>query len=326
VDYYPLLDWLAALTDEPKPQFQDWTVTPVRWGHNNRLYRATCDETDVAVKFYRIDARDRAGREFESLKALQTTGLEIAPRALLLDRQRYSQPVTVQTWMSGEMREGPPENAQEWARLVDHYADCQSVTPQKSGVVLPEAVLTCQSAAEGVQKITSELLAFPVDARRAETLALIGRMQETRFPTWPEPELCLNRCDPSPGNLLRRDGPWVSVDWEYAGWGDAGFEIGDLMTHPNYFEVSREEWDNFLAQLGSRRPHDSTFPQRAWVYYAICLVRWTGVFSRIWHQRDAGLIDRARWRNYSPEWWASLPDRYEMYRSRAVEELHQWNF
>src|ERR1043165_1862994 len=80
-----------------------WQVTCIEGGANNLLYRATSAADDLAIKFCIRDERDRAGREFASLTTLQEAGLDLAPIPLLLDRERYSQPVMVQTWLEGEV-------------------------------------------------------------------------------------------------------------------------------------------------------------------------------------------------------------------------------
>jgi hypothetical protein len=42
---------------------------------------------------------------------------------------------------------------------------------------------------------------------------------------------------------MRRAGAWASVDWENSGWGDAAFEIADMMTHPAYVTVPAALWE-----------------------------------------------------------------------------------
>ena len=105
------LDQPRAPVDEACP---GWQITCIEGGANNLLYRATSVTDDLAIKFCIRDERDRAGREFASLTTLQEAGLDLAPTPLLLDRERYSQPVIVQTWLEGEVLTEPPATEAEW--------------------------------------------------------------------------------------------------------------------------------------------------------------------------------------------------------------------
>ena len=74
-------------------------ILPITGGANNLVYHATHQPEDYAVKFTMRDERDRAGREPAALSALQQAGLHIAPEPIWLDRERYTQPVVVQSWI-----------------------------------------------------------------------------------------------------------------------------------------------------------------------------------------------------------------------------------
>ncbi|CAA9555924.1 MAG: hypothetical protein AVDCRST_MAG88-1109, partial [uncultured Thermomicrobiales bacterium] len=104
----PLLDHLAATLPEGATTWQGWRVVPVHGGANNRLYRAARAGIELAVKFTVRDARDRAGREYGALLALQRAGLDLAPRPVLIERARYPQPAVVQGWLAGTVTEEPP--------------------------------------------------------------------------------------------------------------------------------------------------------------------------------------------------------------------------
>src|SRR5512139_1869716 len=103
----PLLDHLARSRPREEGLWPDWRITPIGGGRNNLLYRATGAAGDLAVKFTLRDARDRAGREYGALLALQAAGLDLAPVPVLLDRKRYPLPVVVQTWLPGEVSAAP---------------------------------------------------------------------------------------------------------------------------------------------------------------------------------------------------------------------------
>ena len=92
---HPLLDTLAAQGDAATTG--GWNITPLAGGANNKPYRATGELGDIVVKFTRRDERDRAGREYAALRLLQERAPGLAPRPVLLDRERYARPVVVQS-------------------------------------------------------------------------------------------------------------------------------------------------------------------------------------------------------------------------------------
>ncbi|MGN6696911.1 MAG: aminoglycoside phosphotransferase family protein, partial [Thermomicrobiales bacterium] len=230
----PLLDYLAASAPASATDWQDWPIAPIGGGANNRLYRASNRQADLAIKFTIRDARDRAGREYQALQALAASGLDIAPRAVLLDRDRYDLPVVVQTWLAGESISSPPATDADWQALLAHFAAAHTLTPACVTCALPAAVLTMESAAAGRQRIAEQGARLPLVAPPAALRDVLGRLERARFPDWPTPPMALTRCDANITNFVRRPGGWASVDWEYSGWGDPALDITDLLTHPAY--------------------------------------------------------------------------------------------
>jgi hypothetical protein len=96
-----------SVTNGEAHRWRAWQIVPVAGGANNRLQRATTTGADLAIKWMLRDERDRAGREYAALAALQSLGLDLAPSPLLLDRTSYPLPVVVQTWLPGEALTAP---------------------------------------------------------------------------------------------------------------------------------------------------------------------------------------------------------------------------
>src|SRR6478736_319694 len=107
--FLPLLDHLGRSTAVADGEWRDWQITRVAGAGNNLLYRATNITNDLAIKFTIRDERNRAGREYAALLALQQAGLAIAPEPLWLDRDSYAQPVVVQGWLAGTALAAPPD-------------------------------------------------------------------------------------------------------------------------------------------------------------------------------------------------------------------------
>ncbi|MBE0695785.1 MAG: phosphotransferase [Anaerolineaceae bacterium] len=118
-------------------EWQEWTIFSLGGGRNNHLYHVSKAENNFVVKFSRRDPRDRAGREYQALVLLQELNLMIAPQPILLERERYTFPVVVQSWLAGEMSDSLPGDHAAWMSLLEHYAVIHSVTQANVGTPGP---------------------------------------------------------------------------------------------------------------------------------------------------------------------------------------------
>lgn len=297
--YRPLLDYLAAAEPAYDSFFGEWHISPIRGGTNNRLYRARSLHGDFAVKFTLRDDRDRAAREFNTLRLLRAQGLVMAPQAVLLERDVYRQPVVVQTWVDGVQRGVPADDA-AWRTLLELYAHLHSLTPERVEAGLPEAILTASSAAQAVQRVREQAQRLPAGVLSAEAADLIGRLDGQAFPVWDVPPRALLRTDPNPDNFIRRDERLYAVDWENSGWGDPAFEIADLLSHAGYMDVPADRKDWIAAAYASMVGQPDVVT-RVNTYHTVLLVWWVVRFERylyeIPRQLDNRLVERpANWR------------------------------
>jgi thiamine kinase-like enzyme len=303
----PLLDHLARWRPTAAYTWDEWSIEPTGGGANNLLYRAQRPPHDLMVKFTIRDERDRAGREFGALQAIYRAGLSIAPRPVFFDRDSYEQPVVVQTFVPGEVSTAPPVNDEEWLRLVEHLLITHSVTPETSGVALLPAYNNASSAAQARRLVWEQAERIPVAARPLTLSLLLERMDGAPYPDWPAPQPALCHPDYNTHNLIRRPGLWASVDWEYAGWGDAACDVADLMLHPAYLGVSGDRWRWFVDRY-TARSSDPGSHCRIWVYARILSVYWVARLARYVREVPLGLDERLVER---PSGW--LDDRSNKY-------------
>lgn len=296
-----------------------WHITPVGGFHSHPVYRATRDSMDLAVKFVARGPRDGAGRENNALLALQESGLDIAPKPLLLDRDSYASPVVVMTWLDGEVRDAPPRSDEEWLLLARHHASLQVITPATSKVPLRTSLLSHKSARDAVERFTRQAETIAPDARPAEIEELVRYVEGLNLTDWPSPRLSLIRGDPNIQNFVRRAGSWASVDWEDSGWGDPAAEMGDLMAHPSYLSVPESRWEWLATEYG-KMLGDETADHRIRGYYVLTVAWWAALFAYKSHRlaqgdRDGQYIGRpADWEHY-------LRGKYEQYIVKARELL-----
>jgi aminoglycoside phosphotransferase (APT) family kinase protein len=292
-DLPPLIDRLASCGYPHTATVGRWKAMRVPRGRNNVVYRAGAGTQAVAVKFTTPDGRDRAGREHRALLALTEAGLDIAPKPLGLIRDGLPHPVVIGTWLEGTVSDEPPASDGEWDHLVRHYAAIHTVTHAGRRADLPMAVMTMTGAAAGRALLRAEverLLPVGVPPEIADLLRL---MTAARLPDLVAPRHCLCRCDTNIGNVIRRDDGWASVDWEYAGWGDAAFELADLTSHPAHQAVTRSCWRR-VAEMYSACHDDKDLLERAGVYEVLMTCWWEVRFTRMITGPEPGRLSSIR--------------------------------
>lgn len=326
-DLAPLLTFLST-RPASAAELNRWRIKPVGGGWNNLLYHACGPEGDFAIKFSRRDARDRAGREFAALALLKECAPGLAPEPVLLDRDCCPLPVVVQAWIEGETSAILPSTLEDWRALAEHYAAIHDAAIEPShGPFFPEirpAALTFDSAIDAVQYVLKELASIPEAGWTPGLRRLAARFEERAgsFPRWSAPPHVFCRSDPNILNIFRHaHRPWQSVDWENSGWGDPAFELGDLLAHPCYKTASPEHIQAFMDACAALHPGDPTFMTRVRTYYAIIIVRWTGIFARYWYQRDHLPPDSTRLAQAPAAWWHSLPDEHARCLTLAEQAL-----
>lgn len=312
-----LLRHLDSARPTASETWRRWQITPVAGGANALVYRVTRQPDDYAVKFTARDERDRAGREYAALGALQQAGLHIAPEPIWLDRMQYTQPVVVQSWLDGQMLAGPPQSDAEWAALLDHYCAIHSVTPDRTTVTLTNGVLNVSSGEAGKALVREQAARLPREAQPGRMRDLLGRFAGWSPPVWPAPPRTLVRVDGNWRNFMRRGGGLASVDWENSGWGDPAFELSELAVHPAY-EGPGSRWNQLVAGYVQRRD-DPTLVLRVATYTTIMLVWWVVRWARYRYEAPLGLDKRLAGR--PADWLAGVERQYDRYLAQAEAHL-----
>jgi aminoglycoside phosphotransferase (APT) family kinase protein len=306
----PLLDHLAEVQPTQEDAWQDWQISRVTGGRNNLLYRASGRAGALVVKFTVADGRDRAGREYESQSALQRAGLAIAPEPLLLDRVRYRQPVIVSTWVEGIVSETPPGTEAGWRDLVQHLASVHSVVPQSPASNLRPPTIHAATAEEGKRLVQEQVSRLPDKSLPTPLRTLLRRLEARPFPDWPPAPVRLCRLDNNVDNFIRRPGSWASVDWEYSGWGDPAFDLGNLLTHVSFLGVPAARWA-WVLDTYSELAEDAGVAIRAEAYRQILLVWWVARLARYLYEIPRGRDERlVAW---PEDWQVDVQAKYERF-------------
>lgn len=342
-----LMDHLAvAVPEQAQGRWQTWQIERVGGGMNNRLFRVQRDGEDYAIKFTMRDRRDRAGREWWALNLLRGAGFKLAPEPVWLDRNRYKQPVIVQTWLSGSVDDKLPEAEGEWEKLLAHLLAIHTLKPAPvrqrllghpmfmgvmrhlhaftSNQMLPglrPVVLHVTNAVDARAQIRWQMAQIPEPEQPRELQRLVERTNRTSFPTWRAPAQTFCRADPNIRNFIRRPETWVSVDWEYSGWGDPAFEIADFVTHIAHLDVPETRWIWFVDRYCAASS-DSACAERIAVYRVLMLVWWCARMARYLYETGQGL-DR-RLVESPADWQETKRRQYQHYVRRAEAALDAW--
>lgn len=316
-----LADNLASDWNEPR-QWQHWCICRIYGGLNNILYHVTNEDSDLAVKFTIRDGRRRAWREFHALRALQEAGLLIAPQPVHLDETTYILPVVVQTWVAGTITAVPPQTENDWDHLLAHYAAIQTIRPGVCTGLLDKAVVNFASIACARQAIQTQLSLVPDTARPPSLLHVIQLVDRFAavYPELPPTHTALCRSDPNSLNFVRNAKGWISVDWEYSGWGDPCFEMADLLTHPCYLTipVSQRQW---VAARYAQFVENETAVARIETYYPLMLAWWVVRMARRLYEVPLGRDQRLV--QHPDNWQAQGEANYERYVALASIALNE---
>jgi aminoglycoside phosphotransferase (APT) family kinase protein len=246
----------------PEHEWQDWHISPIASG-NNRLFRATRDADDWAVKFMIRDDRDRARREFDALSLMERGAPGLAPRPLYLDLDSYSQSVVVQTWLSGTPLWAAPADSATWLQILQAYRRVHLTPPPDGPIRYP---LTPADILASLPKFAGEL----PEAAQSERLArLLSRLESLKVPKMPDVR-CWGHGDTNIRNLILTADGVKLVDWEYSGVTDPAHEIAMLMSHHNAATAGEAHWDWVAEQYAALSGEPDMLP-RIQVFYALRL-------------------------------------------------------
>jgi thiamine kinase-like enzyme len=209
-------------------------------GITNRNFRVTLGDADYVVRRPGKDTELLGiDREAERLANEAAAALGIAPAvAATLDDCLITRFVDCRELAEGE----PAEAVEELARDLRAFHDCGVRLPTRFHV--PE-LLDDYAAIVGARGGT-------LPGEYAEAVAVAAKISEVLCTGPPQP--CHN--DLLPGNVIRAcdDSRLMFVDWEYAGMGDARFDLGNLSINNGFDEATDER---MLSAYHDAPPSDS---------------------------------------------------------------------
>ena len=269
-----LVDYLANLTAPYLEQeWHGWHIRPVPSG-NNLLFRTTCPAADLAVKLMIRDERNRAQRELASLTLIDRLDAEIGPRPVLLDLSSHQHVALVQTWLTGQPLESPPDDDVTWLQILQTYRSVHHVQPMdivRQGIELGPVVnpLPPDQAVDIISDFAHDL---PEQYQSSVLSTLLQRLGQIRLPKVRQTS-CWCHGDPNIRNVVITASGARLVDWEYSGIGDPAQELAKLMTHPVAINTTEERWQ-WVAEQYARLTAETDVLLRIQVSYVLQLAWW----------------------------------------------------
>jgi aminoglycoside phosphotransferase len=208
-----------------------YAVQPLSGGFNNSVVAFELNGVRLCLKRYRLDDRNRPGREWTALRFLADRGVDFAPQPLWRNHDPQH-PAIVMTWLPGQPLRNMPLNDRCLRALADALREMHAITPVV--VTYPYDVFGTVASLDHRLIAWFESTAASTDARIVASRALVdvwrnGGDRELLAQAAPQ---VWDRGDPSLGNCLW-DGQQVRfVDFEYAGWTDRAWMLAHLVGGP----------------------------------------------------------------------------------------------
>jgi aminoglycoside phosphotransferase (APT) family kinase protein len=298
-------DWLHIVVSayraraDMRTQTEDgvaiWRVTG---GHNNALYRIEADGACYACKLCIPDERQRAAREYEALRLLHVSRVDVAPEPLWLDESCsiLPFPAVIYRWLPGAPLT-PPLSQGHLEAFLTSYRQLHALQPGDQALDLREAWFhwfAWESYLVDLQALLDAYGAWLAaadpqgPALRDRLARLVKRCTEYVIASGVNPgreavPLRPCRVDHNLANTVwGPDGRLRWVDWEYSGWGDPALDLSELRWHAAFAELSQAQ-HRWLRENYCRPENDAAFERRLAVWDHIIVTHWSLlILRRLW--------------------------------------------
>lgn len=292
----PLEPAVAALLATLERGRTGFWLEPLSASGNNRVFTLHCDGETLVLKWYFYDAadtRDRLGAEYAFLQHAWNMGLRCIPQPLGKDLAAH---LALYEFVEGRKLEADQVDAAAMLQAAQFLALLNSPQSRAAASALPDASEACFSVAEHFAMVDARLtrladMPVELDVDRAaasfvcqlvqfwngakatllEGCTALGLSPDIAVPAG---ERCLSPSDFGFHNaLVRPDGSFCFIDFEYAGWDDPAKAIGDFFSHPGV-AVSHDQFEPFLAQALAPFEERKSMAARVRLLELISQVKW----------------------------------------------------
>lgn len=230
----------ATVANEPWLCQTGWRA--LTGGRNNAAYAFERDGEALCLKFYRVDDRQRAGREWQALTLLQNHGHAVAPRPIYFEDDA-ALPAVVMEFVPGHHLGGQCLSAAELDALADAMQVLHALTPNRVAETLPPVV---GSAGYMLDTLTRPDVPLAGEAEAVRQAWL--QSDDAALLREPVPAV-FSGDDPQPANCLWNGTSLRLIDFEYSGWSDRAWDLALLVEHVQSRGTPDETWEGFIDRF-----------------------------------------------------------------------------
>jgi thiamine kinase-like enzyme len=262
-----------------------WRVTQITGHLNHRVYHCQSvhnESLNLMAKVFDHTDEKFAWREYSALRALWNLKYEhVSPIPLLL-LESYIAPdtdVLITEWIHAtNVSVGETLNKLQWVTTLHTLAEVHQITPETTRVRLPDAVNSIRHPIDFLQTLDNCLEV--VEQRSTETNILkfirhvLSHLKATIPHHWAfDVPRTLIHGDWQLQNFALTDGVVRFFDWEMAGWSDPAMDIGLLLSHESFAEVTAYD-KNWLIETYRDISKDDSLPTRVNLYIQLLDIKW----------------------------------------------------
>ena len=260
----------------------DWR--PLQGGFNNKVYRIECRSRQYCLKFYKVDDRPRAQREWAALRFLARRGFDYAPTPFYYEEDPRA-PLVVMEFFEGVQLGRAHLFREQLDMLVRRVKELQAIAyePGIEGLAALEGL----TRLEGM--VSFMAAADPLCREGEECLELWGKWMRGEEPAMVRTPagLIFTRMDTNLDNCLWDGQNLRFVDLEYGGWTDQAFDLAEQVEHDQSRGTPDETWAYFVEQfdLGSEERCRLVAARRVMAFF------WARLF---WPREGTGALPKFR--------------------------------
>ena len=236
-------------------------------GMNNRLFEIETDDGKYLLKKYQRDERERLEREYRALSFLRDHGFDNVPRPVLRGDDDY---VAVYSYEAGNSKLASEATLDDIDNVLDFVIELQSFKSGNIETEFPPAVMGCFSLKDYIRNIDFRFGKFlecindpnvhPLIKDLAESTKVVEYMTEHRNQLLERVESLhdQNVSDTekrrSPVDfgfhniIVKEDGGFCFVDFEYFGWDDPQAIIADFVNHDAQQKLPSSHKEHFITE------------------------------------------------------------------------------
>lgn len=287
-------------------------------GTNHQVFKYKNSNESYLIKMASQNKSIRLTKELLALIFINTQDEGLAPKPIAFIRDKDNLSFLITEWIQGKIYQEPPHQDSEWIQIVEHYFRIHSNSPSCHNLFVQTAYQNPCAKQKSKQFIESELGKVPKEFWPIELNSLLQLWEEKTFINWSSPKVAFCRGDGNFTNFIWQSKGIVSVDWEYAGWGDPYFDLASLLAHPAYVDLnlSKIQW---VAEYYNGLAKQKDFNQKINDYLLTLYIYWAARYTNLLYNTD----------QTKPFIWRDRPslrqENYEKYVKRAKDFLSEFN-